>query len=103
MFILFHMLVALQGQPAALGARVTDLPPAVAASSAIYNLHGAVVTALQPGGAAERAGVRVNDIITSIGNETVNAVGDISLIMTLHKPGDAVTMTVVRPGAALPW
>lgn len=101
--VLFALLLTLQGPSATLGVRVADLPPIVAASSAINNLRGALVTALQPGGAAERAGIHVNDIIVAIGNENVNAAGDVSLIMTLHKGGDVVAVNFVRPGNALPW
>jgi S1-C subfamily serine protease len=54
--------------------------------------------AVQPGTAAARAGLRDGDIITAIDGQQLN--GDTSLrqLLLQHKPGDNVTLTVLRNG-----
>ena len=57
-------------------------------------VNGAVIGQVQPGGPAEQAGIRVNEVVTRVddrlvtnGNELVAAIRD-------HAPGDRVTLTV---------
>jgi 2-alkenal reductase len=54
--------------------------------------------AIQPGTAAERAGLREGDIITAIDGQKLD--GDTSLrqVLLQHRPGDTVTLTVLRDG-----
>jgi 2-alkenal reductase len=54
--------------------------------------------AIQPGTAAERAGLREGDIITAIDGQKLD--GDTSLrqLLLQHRPGDTVILTVLRDG-----
>jgi 2-alkenal reductase len=54
--------------------------------------------AVQPGTAAARAGLREGDIITAIDGTTLD--GDTSLrqLLLQHRPGDTITLTVLRDG-----
>ncbi|NTW98221.1 MAG: PDZ domain-containing protein, partial [Oscillochloris sp.] len=54
--------------------------------------------AVQPGTAAARAGLREGDIITAIDDSQID--GDTSLrqLLLQYKPGDTVTLTVLRDG-----
>jgi putative serine protease PepD len=62
-------------------------------------LSGAGVTAVTPGSAASQAGLKRGDVITKVGSEPVT--GADSLVATIrgHRPGDTVTLTVVRGGS----
>ena len=59
-------------------------------------LAGALVADVSPGGAADKAGLRQGDVVTKVGGEVIT--GSESLVATIrgHRPGDKVTLTVVR-------
>jgi len=72
-----------------------------------FDIEGAVVYQVDEGGAAERAGIQatrrdrygriqLGDIIVAIGEEKVNSENDIVLILENYKPGDVVTVQVLR-------
>jgi S1-C subfamily serine protease len=63
---------------------------------------GAVlVTETMPRGPADRAGVRVRDIIISLGGSVVTAVDDLQRLLTRDHIGRATSVTVLRDGAQL--
>ncbi|MEI6777808.1 MAG: trypsin-like peptidase domain-containing protein [Chloroflexales bacterium] len=61
------------------------------------NRHGQM--AVQPGTAAAKAGLREGDIITAIDNKQLDGSTSLRQLLLLHKPGDTVTLTVLRDGA----
>jgi putative serine protease PepD len=59
------------------------------------------VQALSPGGAAVKAGIKVGDVIVSVGGQnTVGAEAVIAAIRS-HQPGEHVRVTVLRDGARM--
>jgi S1-C subfamily serine protease len=62
--------------------------------------HGVVVVP-QPGGPAERAGMRPQDIIVAVDGQKVGTIGDLRRELFRRKPGDAVRVEVVRDGRRL--
>ena len=60
--------------------------------------QGALVREVQADGAAAKAGLKANDVITKVDNDVID--GSESLIATVrgHRPGDEVTLTYVRDG-----
>ncbi len=60
---------------------------------------GALVKAVQKGGAADQAGLKAGDVITKLNGQVLE--GSDSLVATIrgHRPGDTVTMTVLRGGS----
>jgi putative serine protease PepD len=78
---------------ARMGVSVTD------ASSNNGLLTGAGVAKVNPGSAAEKAGLKKGDVITKVDNDTIS--GADSLVATIrgHRPGDKVTLTVVSNGS----
>jgi putative serine protease PepD len=60
--------------------------------------EGATITEVMPDTPAERAGLRKDDVIVAVGDQPVN--DGIALIVAIrtHRPGETVTMSVVRDG-----
>lgn len=54
--------------------------------------------AVQPGTAAAQAGLREGDIITAIGGTALDGNTSLRQLMLQHKPGDKVTLSVLRDG-----
>ncbi len=50
------------------------------------------------GSAAEKAGVRVDDIVTELSGETVGSIEGLQSLVAKHKVGEEVTLTVLRGG-----
>lgn len=62
-----------------------------------YNIPaGLFVGGVIPGSPAARAGIRVEDIIVKIDNNKVLTYGDLDRALTGKRPGDQVTLSVVR-------
>ena len=81
---------------ARLGVSVTD------ASSNGGLLNGAGIESVNPGSAAEKAGLKRGDVVTKVDDEIIT--GSDSLVATIrgHRPGDKVTLTVVDGGTPAP-
>ncbi|MBQ9518616.1 MAG: trypsin-like peptidase domain-containing protein [Firmicutes bacterium] len=62
------------------------------------DVDGAFITAVDEGGAADKAGLRRSDIITAIDGVKVKSVEELSNEIKKHKSGDTVTLSVVRNG-----
>jgi S1-C subfamily serine protease len=60
---------------------------------------GVLVTAVEPGSAAERMGLAVNDVILELDRQRVSSAGDFRRRM--RKVGDAVVVLLYRGGTTL--
>lgn len=56
---------------------------------------------VQPGGPADKAGLKQNDVITAVDNKKVDQSHSLTSRLSPHKPGDRVTLTVVRGNKTL--
>ena len=70
--------------------RGTEEPEAGALPAGVY------VSAVQTGGAAERAGVRAGDIVLAIDGERVRQHTDLTNAINTRSIGDVVTLTIYR-------
>jgi len=61
---------------------------------------GAKITAITRESAASKAGLKVGDIITKIGDAKVEDADDVAKAVREHKPGDKVTVSILRDGKA---
>ena len=58
--------------------------------------RGAVVRSVDPGSAAERAGLRVGDLITAVDGKAVDGAAALGAAVRAHTPGTPVKITFVR-------
>ena len=61
---------------------------------------GAVITALQTGGPADKAGLAVGDSIESIGGAAVTTADDLATALATLRPGQSVKVVVTQPDGA---
>ena len=59
---------------------------------------GARVVSVEPGSAAEDAGLQAGDVVTAIGERPVTSSTELTAAVRSRTPGDAVTLTVQRSG-----
>lgn len=57
---------------------------------------GVSVTKITPGGAAEKAGLAVGDILLSIGGERITSSDELSAALYSYKAGDTVQLVIYR-------
>lgn len=84
-----------------LGIDTQQISPDIAAR---YNLPvqwGSYVTNVKENGPASAAGLQVNDIITKIGDTAIDETHSYINTLFLYKPGDQVTLEVVRNGQTI--
>jgi serine protease Do len=92
-----------------LGIRYITLTPALASANQMSVNQGALVTrgatatelAVTPGGPADRAGIKENDIIVSMGGKDISETVTIPSVLKLYKPGDRVTLKLLRSGKTM--
>lgn len=61
-------------------------------------IKGAYITTISKESSAEKAGLQKGDVITRIGDKTIEDADDVSVAVRSHKPGDKVTVNYVRNG-----
>lgn len=59
---------------------------------------GAKVIQVTKGSAAEKTGLKVGDVITKVDDTEIDDPGSLSATIGHHKPGDKITVTVIRNG-----
>ena len=81
-----------------LGITVLTIPSEEASKLGVDQGPGVVVYQVQPGSAADRAGLRRGDIITALNGTAVNDPNSFRNIIAGTAPGSEVTLTVKRDG-----
>lgn len=82
-----------------LGARTQAVTPDVARSLGLPGPRGVVVTDVWPGGPAQRAGLKVGDVILDVGGEAVNDEGGATYQFGSRRPGETVPVKILRDNA----
>ncbi len=85
-------------QRAFIGVSIRDIDQQLAKELKLDRLNGVYVNGLTDGGAAQVAGMKEGDIITRVGNVEVNNVTQLQEQVGRFRPGDKVTVTVLRNG-----
>jgi serine protease Do len=83
---------------ARLGVSVQELNQALAESFGLKRAEGALVSSVQPGSAAERAGLQPGDVITKFDGKPIGAAGELSALVGQAVPGDKAKLEILRKG-----
>ncbi|MBM3939876.1 MAG: trypsin-like serine protease [SAR202 cluster bacterium] len=85
-----------------LGVYIDDVDPVLASREGLSVEAGVYVSALIPGGPAERVGLRPGDVIVAIDGQSVTKTSELQrLMLTRYKVSDTVRVSVVRSAVQL--
>lgn len=85
-------------QHAKLGVNLQDVNQGFADSFKLDSPDGALVAQVQRGAPAERAGLKPGDVIRKVNDQPVVTAADLQSVVSIAKPGDKVTLDVLREG-----
>jgi S1-C subfamily serine protease len=81
---------------AALGVRVANVDPILAAQNQLPVDHGLLLVSVTPNGPAAQAGLRPGDIIVQIDGKAVSDASELGTILLSKKPGETVSVQFYR-------
>jgi S1-C subfamily serine protease len=81
-----------------MGISYQPIDPGIAANYDLPVEWGAYVADVEPGSPADQAGLQPGDIITKLGDVTIDETHSYVNTLFTFKPGDQVTLTVIRDG-----
>jgi len=79
-----------------IGAIVQTISPELAAGLHLQRDFGVIVSDVVPGGSAERAGLRTQDIILSVDGTSAGSLPLFSQSLYMHASGESVTLRILR-------
>ena len=82
-----------------LGVSIQGVSSEIAESLGLKQVGGAIVSAVTPGSAADRAGVKQNDVIKSFNGQPVQDTNSLRNRVAESKPGSNATIVVIRDGS----
>jgi len=81
-----------------LGISIGDLDEDLAKQFKVPDTAGALVSDVTPGGPAETAGVKVEDVIRKLNGQRVGDSGQLTYMVTQLSPGTDVSLSILRDG-----
>jgi len=81
-----------------LGVTAQQLTPDLAQSLGLQNVHGVVISQVEPGSAADKAGLKTGDVITQLNGKPVEDPNSFRNAIAGTAPGAQVTLTYLRDG-----
>ncbi|MBK7851002.1 MAG: Do family serine endopeptidase [Bacteroidetes bacterium] len=82
-----------------IGVSIRDVDSKLADEKGLKETQGIYVAGLSEGGAASEAGLKEGDIITKVGEVSVNSTPQLQEQIGRFRPGDKVNVTVIRDGS----
>ncbi|MBV5311900.1 MAG: Do family serine endopeptidase [Prolixibacteraceae bacterium] len=90
-------------QRALLNVKIGSVDAETAKKYNLDKIEGVFIGEVQPGGAAELAGIKDNDVIISVDGVDVNSTAELQEQISKHRPGDKVTVVVKRDNKKKPF
>ena len=84
-----------------LGVKIQDINPELAESFKLSSPEGVVITNIILNGPADQAGLDRGDVITHIAGKKVRDMRETLDQISMHKPGEQITVTIIRKGKEL--
>ncbi|MCK1579538.1 Do family serine endopeptidase [Bradyrhizobium sp. 168] len=81
-----------------LGVRLQELTTGIALALGRSDTKGALVASVEPGSPAEKAGIKIGDVVIRADDQTITGPRDLSRAVARTKPGSRLTVTMVRNG-----
>jgi len=85
---------------ARLGVAIQEVNQALADSFKLDRPEGALVSNVEPGSPAEKAGLRTGDVIRKVDGQVIRGAGDLPALIGQSAPGERVALEVWRDGRA---
>ena len=79
-----------------LGVQIQELTTDLAKAFSLNVLNGSIVAMINPGSAADKAGIKIGDIITKVNDKNVDEFNTLPYLIGMKKPGDKVSITLIR-------
>ena len=79
-----------------LGVLLTNVSPSMARTHGLTTVEGAAVAEVQPGGPADRAGLRPGDIVLAVADRSIITVSDLQAELLELEPGTTIKLSVLR-------
>jgi len=79
-----------------MGVRITELDADLAKEINVKISRGVVISSVEVGGAAEAAGLKVNDVITAVNGRKVVSAPELQEFVGINRPGDEIRVTIHR-------
>jgi len=83
-----------------IGVTIQELTRELAESFGLTQAQGALISSVEKGGAAAKAGIEVSDVILKFDGKGVNSSSDLPRIVAATKPGSTVSVDLWRKGVA---
>jgi serine protease Do len=84
-----------------IGVSIQEVTRELADSFGLPKISGALISAVEKGGPAEKAGIRASDVILKFDGKVVNTSSDLPRIVAMAKPGSKVNVQLWRKGSTM--
>lgn len=84
-----------------LGVKIQNISPDLAASFKLKSTDGAIITNIILNGPADKAGLDRGDIIIEVAGKKVHNVRETLNTISQHKPGEHISITIIRAGKTI--
>jgi len=81
-----------------IGVTAQPLTRELAQSFGLEETQGALIASVDPGGPADKAGLKAGDVVTKFNGKEIAATNDLPRLVAAAKPGEKATITVWRDG-----
>lgn len=81
-----------------MGVTIQEIDASVARELGLKRIRGVYIGDVQPGGAADRAGIQNGDVVLTINGRPVDAPNELQSIVARYRPGEQLTIKVWRDG-----